>query len=1358
MSTNSTKKKKTKAADAADNTVQTQAAEEAAPKKKAPTTLDELAELFGITPRVSTNDGTDADASGSDNFFTKKKKNISETEIPSLEEQDFVYGRREAKPILNGPIGFTRLGFTDEPCVQESGKKQNYESVNCNILHSGDSAVTIGMIPRISVLAAWDKARNYGRVSLTKEEWDNACKKIARYLGYRSENVHYVMIQDVMTIPELAFEELFLSKADKVVEVLDYAIRYDIKETETLLKKWKKIKNYAHKVELHVDEGGIFNDDEVVALRSIGVYYLNDIKKQNIYILKHHMLMHDFSDFIRDINEAFKEDLEKRKDKRYKVYPFVIGFTTLVALLFMGYSNQYTLIKDASSYTPIINAVTVLWALGIAIMVRGAIRAVRRRRTKAPDYYYFTSPVVKTLSVFSLISLFTMGSLALFYQRYDGYDNTVYYRDVDEDEGTIAIAGLRDKDAESVIISRTMDDKLVVEVDLYAFYKDDITEISLPTSVKKVDKYAFSDCEELKTVTYPTFSVLDTLGIDEIGNNAFKHCSSLTNLDFASLALTIGDGVFSGCDSITSVSFERLESMGESAFADCNSLKKVIFGSDGGYRVGDDGLEVEAPVDSVSITEIPNSAFRYCHALTEIVNFDYIKNVGKKAFYGCISLGDLDFSNVETIGKKAFYNCQNFENIVITDTTTEIGKDAFSKCNNLDSVTLPFIGKNRDSSDKHSLDYFLDADSNLNKFDVIITDIDFIHGKAFKKCSSVGTITLPDSVTEIEEGAFDGAKGLTAINIPENVTVLEKKLFKDCSALTEINGGEGVKVIGESVFEGCISITSVNFPELETIGENAFDGCWALEDIGSHASLNSIGNQAFADCSALDVIDISMCDPSSLGEGIFRDCSSLSDVYLPLDIEVIPEGSFENCSGLTNFDIGSSVVEIGKNAFKSSGIGSPDFPESLRIIGKSAFNSCQNIHTLSIPKGVEEIGKGAFKNCPELRIVTTPFVGTDADNTKYGFKKIFGTDSYINTISVTNSETIYRTTLKSGKSTLRTVYLASGVTEIKASAFKNFNMLEEIYFPDTLITVGKNAFKNCDSLQSFDISDSNVEEIGKNCLSGCNLLRRVEFPETLKSIPDSLLKDCHQLETVVLAEGLEEIGKSAFKNCYALQSLYIPDTVTKIGKGMAQDCNALEEIHISTSLEKISKNAFRRCELLENVVIPESVKVIDDRAFYKCESLEEVKINYGVEKIGRKAFYKCVSLRSVSVPNSVEKMEYGTFRGCSGLREVSVPFVGKSPSSAKRFSYITDSHNVYAVRVTNAEKIAGYAFKNRTSLRILILNDGIEKIGDGVVSNCYNVTVYLPESLMKYEESFMDGKVTSINNLNFDDLFDYITQ
>ena len=207
-----------------------------------------------------------------------------------------------------------------------------------------------------------------------------------------------------------------------------------------------------------------------------------------------------------------------------------------------------------------------------------------------------------------------------------------------------------------------------------------------------------------------------------------------------------------------------------------------------------------------------------------------------------------------------------------------------------------------------------------------------IGNSAFRGCTGLTSVNIPNSVTSIGNDVFYGCKGLTSVNIPNSVTSIGNDVFYGCKGLTSVTIPNSVTSIGNSAFSDCRGLTSVTIPNSVTsISRYAFKGCPGLTSVTIPNSVTYIDEYAFSGCSGLTSVTIPN-SVTSIGRDAFADCSSLTSVTIPNSVTSIREYAFRYCSKLEDvYCYAEKVPSTDASAFEGSYI---EY-STLHVIGSS---------------------------------------------------------------------------------------------------------------------------------------------------------------------------------------------------------------------------------------------------------------------------------------------------------------------------------------------------------------------------------------------------------------------------------------
>ena len=369
------------------------------------------------------------------------------------------------------------------------------------------------------------------------------------------------------------------------------------------------------------------------------------------------------------------------------------------------------------------------------------------------------------------------------------------------------------------------------------------------------------------------YSIRD--GVKVIGNNAFKWCEFLTNINIPNSVTKIGRNAFWGCDSLTSINISNsVTNIEDCAFCGCEYLTNINIPN--------------------SVTNIGNGAFKSCHSLTCIDIPNKVTSIGIDVFGGWN--GDLHNESKAFIYEDhVLFNKDKTTliaygaketNYTIPNSVKTIEEYAFSRCKSLTIINIP-------------------------------NSVTTIGDRAFEYCESLTSINISNSVTAIGEGLFYGCKSLTNINISDSLKTIGNFAFSGCESLININIPNCVTTIGDGAFSACICLNSISIPNsVKMIGKDAFALCIFLTNINIPNSVTTIGDRAFAGCNSLTSINIPN-SVTTIGKGAFSGCSSLTSINIPNSVTTIEDGAFYGCENLPSHIKSDIRQRFGKKVFES---------------------------------------------------------------------------------------------------------------------------------------------------------------------------------------------------------------------------------------------------------------------------------------------------------------------------------------------------------------------------------------------------------------------------------------------------------
>ncbi len=505
----------------------------------------------------------------------------------------------------------------------------------------------------------------------------------------------------------------------------------------------------------------------------------------------------------------------------------------------------------------------------------------------------------------------------------------------------------------------------------------------------------------------------------------------------------------------------------------------------------------------------------------------------------------------------------------------------------------------------------------VNPYDIKDGVLQSSDGNLLLMDQATGTLTIPDSVTAIGEGAFANVEGLKTIIIPSTVKRIEMNAFRSNQTLEMVimqeKDGQGVEYIGSFAFMECPNLTTVQMANsVKEMEVQVFYGCQNLINVNISTQLKVISGYTFQNCGFKEI---------ELPEGVnvinpyaFYNCSNLTTIKFPSTVYSVYGTAFLECRNLKNIEI----AEGNKNLILENGIllcendinkqtemiiileeaidtetNTFVVPDSVTLLQDEILNQYTNIKTVQIPTSVQtisplfigkEVTNVVIANNPRYEVIGNAVYTKGTENEAVTMVRYFGNEEIVN--------------------------VKEGTEIIGEYCFQDKN-LSQIILPETLEEIKPQAFLYCNNLKSLSLGEkvktfnsmsiygSGIEEI---ILSENHPYFRIEEGaicngEKVKALYNkegtvfiSPLKVLETIETYEIpsnvVEGIEvkEIADRAFHNQNQMKNIVIPSTVQKIGDSF-NFCSSLEKIEIPNSVTTIHNDCFSNATNLKEIII-----------------------------------------------------------------------------------------------------------------------------------------------------------------------------
>ncbi len=662
---------------------------------------------------------------------------------------------------------------------------------------------------------------------------------------------------------------------------------------------------------------------------------------------------------------------------------------------------------------------------------------------------------------------------------------------------------------------------------------------------------------------------------------------------------------------------------------------------------------------------------------------------------------------------------------------TSIGEYAFSSCSSLTSVTIP-------------------------------NSVTSIARYAFSNCTSLASVTIPSSVTSIHDHSFYGCSGLTSISVAQGNPTFDSR--NNCNAIIKTSDNmlvvgcrntnipSTVTSIGDYAFHRRSGLSNVTIPySVTSIGRYAFNGCVDIVSINLPNSVQTISSFAFIDCSGLTSVTIPS-SVTSIGSGIFAGCTDLTSISVDAGNTVYD--SRNNCNaiietitntliqGCKNTTIPNDVTKIYSNAFyDQTGLTSISIPNSVTSIENAAFSGCSGLRSITVEaERVPSVGTNAFSGVPADISVNVPCRMVDAYQADTGWSQFTNIQEdpnsphyslYYTLDNTNNTATVYGSNVNSFGNPVN-----DRVAIDNCGTFANLVIPSSVTSEGntyTVTSIGESAFYENSDLVSVEIPES-VTSIGKYAFNRCSSLASATIPNTVTTIGEGVFYYCENLASVTIGNGVTSISPNAFEGC-GLTSITIPNNVTSIGSGAFRNCSSLQSVNIPENVTIIGDFVFIGCTVLASISVEADNTVYDSRN--NCNAIIETSTNTlmsgckntvipdSVTVIGDNAFNGCTGLTSITIPNSVTTIEAQAFMECSGLERVTFD---NSPTAIGNDIFKGCSRLSSLSFGNSVTTIGSNAFQGCSSLETLTIPSSVNSILGSPFKDCISLAEIIVEA------------------------------
>ena len=451
-----------------------------------------------------------------------------------------------------------------------------------------------------------------------------------------------------------------------------------------------------------------------------------------------------------------------------------------------------------------------------------------------------------------------------------------------------------------------------------------------------------------------------------------------------------------------------------------------------------------------------------------------------------------------------------------------------------------------------------------------------------------GTLTIPDRVTKIGEGAFANLEGLKTIIIPGSVKEIGENAFAYNKTLETVILQNGTTTIGNRAFRNCYKLKNITMPKtIENLGQMAFYQCSALTEIEIPGKVQVLRGNIFDQCIALSKVILNEGLVTMESNAFYR--CTFSSITLPSTLKTIGVNALTGNENLIDIQI------KGDNFVYEEGLLMPKSKENIVFASDKYLKS---IDTFRIPEGVKGLSiQIPYTNIKKLVIPASFTYDITAGFFPSTIEEVEISDKNSRYAVLSNDKIWYskdKKELMMCYSKDKNINLKEkDISIIKESAFDQATNAENIELPDTLTQIKASAFIN-GNMREVKIG-ANVSDIASNFTKIDNNINFIiDNENNYYFIENNILYNKNKTKLVrvfkrvkgefIVKSTIEEIGDSAFSLQNEITKTSLPVGIKRIGKNSFSYCS-FSQIKIPETIEEIAVNSFSNNEKLDKIII-----------------------------------------------------------------------------------------------------------------------------------------------------------------------------